>query len=143
MRAWAPLVTCARREMGASWRAAYDGRVNVPLALKAAAVQGACVAIAFFSLVLAPLPETFFMRYGFLAGPLTWLVCAVVTVRILRLPPLTGALAAVVGGATGALVGMSHHDLGIVAGVVAFGAVVGAATERRAVGGRPRAHAGR
>jgi hypothetical protein len=119
-------------------------RVNLPLGIKAAALQGVAVAVTFFALLLAPLPEGFFRENGAFAGPLAWLLCALVTVTVLRLPPAVGALAALVGGLTGALVGMASHTLGLVCAVAAVGAVVAVAGARGPLRkGRRGAAAGR
>jgi hypothetical protein len=100
--------------------------MDLKLAVRAGAVQGVLIGTVFLVLVVLPFPAAFFASYGFIVGPLAWLVCAVATTRILRLGARTGALATVASGAVAVLVGLLHHDLGTVAAVVTFGAVAGA-----------------
>ncbi len=48
------------------------------------------LAVAALSLALGlALPHSFFEDYGWISGPLAWLLCAAITARVLRLP--TGA----------------------------------------------------
>lgn len=56
------------------------------------------LAVAALSLALAAaLPRDFFVDWGWIAGPASWLLCAALTARLLGLPPvptLTGAVLA-------------------------------------------------
>jgi hypothetical protein len=82
---------------------------------RAAAVQGLSVAVLSIALAIA-LPHSFFVDWGWLAGPGAWLLCAVLTATVLRLPlgpTLVGA----------ALAGLPSL-LAVVAGVHWLGAVV-------------------
>jgi hypothetical protein len=64
---------------------------------RAALVQ--LVAVAALSIVLAlALPKSFFEDYGWLSGPLAWVLCAAVTARVLRLPLGLTLLGAVLAG---------------------------------------------
>ena len=83
--------------------------------LRAALVQAAAVAVLSVALALA-LPHSFFEDWGWLAGPGAWMLCALVTARVLRLP-----LAATLLGA--ALAGLPSL-IAVVIGVHWLGAVV-------------------
>jgi hypothetical protein len=61
---------------------------------RAAALQVGTVAALSIALALA-LPHSFFDRWGWLSGPLAWLLCAAITARLLRLPPGRAVLGAV------------------------------------------------
>ena len=97
--------------------------VDSHLLVKAAALQAAIVGAVFVLLVLAPLPEDFFRRYGAITGPTAWILCSLATVRLLGLDAKRGAAAALLGGLAGALAGFADHSLGLVAAVLVFGAV--------------------
>jgi hypothetical protein len=64
---------------------------------RSAAVQ--LVAVAVLSIVLAILlPHSFFDTWGWVTGPLAWMVCAAFTARILDLPLGGTLLGAVLAG---------------------------------------------
>jgi hypothetical protein len=87
---------------------------------RAALVQTVSVAVLAVALALA-LPHSFFQDWGWLAGPAAWLLCALVTARVLRLPwpgVLTGAALAGLPALAGVLVGV--HWLGTALGIAAF-----------------------
>ena len=98
---------------------------------RASVLQALVVGAAFVLLIAAPLPDTFFRDYGLVAGPGAWLVCSAITARLLHLSVATGALAGLAGGAAAVLVGLVSHNVGVVAGVLAFGATVAATVSRR------------
>jgi hypothetical protein len=56
------------------------------------------IAVAVLSIALAiALPKDFFVDWGWIAGPASWLLCAALTARVLALPlvpALTGAVLA-------------------------------------------------
>ncbi|HEU4977933.1 MAG TPA: hypothetical protein VFT42_03470 [Solirubrobacteraceae bacterium] len=81
---------------------------------RAAAAQALGVAVLSAALALA-LPHSFFDTWGWLAGPAAWALCAFVSARVLRLPPLP-----VLAGA--ALAGLPSLAA-VVAGVHWLGAV--------------------
>ncbi|HTR74238.1 MAG TPA: hypothetical protein VMH33_03135 [Solirubrobacterales bacterium] len=57
------------------------------------------VAVAVFSIVLAILlPHSFFDTWGWVTGPLAWLLCAAFTARVLGLPAGNTLLGAVLAG---------------------------------------------
>ena len=82
---------------------------------RAALVQALAVAALSVALVIA-LPHSFFEDWGWLAGPGAWIVCALVTARVVRLP-----IAAILVGA--ALAGLPSI-LAVVVGVHWLGAVL-------------------
>jgi hypothetical protein len=99
--------------------------VNARLFWKSLAVQAIVVAVPFVLLGLA-LDESFFEDWGWLAGPVVWLACAVVTARILALPLGYVLFSAVAGGVAGAIVFLvATHWAGMVAGLLVFAASCG------------------
>ena len=101
--------------------------MDLPLAARAAGLQALAVAVLFALLVAAPLPEDFFEDWGALTGPAAWIVCALATARLLRLPLRVAAPAAAAGGAAGAAVGLGiDNTAGLVVAVVTFWAAAAA-----------------
>lgn len=94
--------------------------IDRSLAVRAGLIQ--LVAVAAVAAVLAlTLPRTFFEDWGWLSGPGSWLVCALITAAALRLPPgltLLGAALAGVPSLLAVLVGL--HWLGALVAVVLF-----------------------
>jgi len=89
---------------------------------RASAVQAAGVALLFALLIAAPLPEGFFREYGWATGPIAWLLCSIVTARVVRLPAAFALLCALASGAAAAAIGLVlSHTVGLVAGVALFG----------------------
>jgi hypothetical protein len=71
--------------------------VDVPTLWRAALVQ--LLAVAALSVALAlVLPHSFFDDWGWIAGPLSWLLCAAFTARLLALPLLPTLAGAVLAG---------------------------------------------
>jgi hypothetical protein len=100
--------------------------VNVRLFWLALAVQAAAVAALSGLLVALPLPDGFFEDWGFLTGPAAWAGCALVTARVLSLPPGYVLFAALAGGVAGALVFLAtSHWPGVGAGLLVFAASCG------------------
>ena len=64
---------------------------------RAALLQLAAVAVLSVALALA-LPHDFFVDWGWIAGPASWLLCAAFTARVLRLPLAPTMLGAVLAG---------------------------------------------
>ena len=64
---------------------------------RAALVQLAAVAVLSLALGLA-LPRDFFEDWGWLTGPVSWMLCAAFTARVLSLPPAPTLLGAVLAG---------------------------------------------
>jgi hypothetical protein len=90
-------------------------------AVKAALTQAAAVAVLSIALAIA-LPHSFFDDYGWIAGPAAWALCALVTARVLGLPPgwtLLGAALAGLPSLVGVVLGA--HWLGAAIAIVLFG----------------------
>jgi hypothetical protein len=89
---------------------------------RAAALQVAAVAVLSIALALT-LPHRFFDDWGWLTGPVAWLVCAALTARLLRLPvgrTLVGATLAGLVSVPAVLLGL--HWLGVVVAIGLFAA---------------------
>jgi hypothetical protein len=87
---------------------------------RAALVQLAAVAVLSLLLGLA-LPHGFFEDWGWIAGPASWLLCAALTARVLRLPlapTLLGAALAGLPSVAAVVVGL--HWAGAVLAVALF-----------------------
>jgi hypothetical protein len=95
--------------------------MNRSLALRAALTQA--LAVAVISVVLGvALDRQFFEDWGWLAGPGAWVLCALVTARVLGMPRGRTVLGAALAGLPslgGVLLGA--HWLGAAIAVVAFG----------------------
>jgi hypothetical protein len=84
---------------------------------RAAAVQAVSVALLAVALGLA-LPRSFFVDWGWLAGPAAWLGCALLTAAVVRLPPRKVLVGAALAGLPSVLaVAIGVHWLGAVLGV--------------------------
>jgi hypothetical protein len=94
--------------------------MSTGLFVRAAVVQ--LVAVAALSAVLGlALPHGFFEDWGWLVGPVAWLVCAALTALMLRLPPRPTLLGAALAGIPSALaVVVGLHWLGAAVAVVLF-----------------------
>jgi len=87
---------------------------------RAAAVQAVSVALLAIALGAA-LPRSFFVDWGWLAGPAAWFACALVTATALRLPVVPALAGAALAGLPSLLaVAIGVHWLGAVFGVVLF-----------------------
>jgi hypothetical protein len=111
--------------------------VNARLFWKALGVQAAAVAVLFAILVAVPLGEDFFEDWGFVVGPIAWLICSLVTGRVLALAAAYVLFSAVAGGVAGAIVLLvTSHWPGMVAALLVFAASCSSydpAAERAAV----------
>jgi hypothetical protein len=70
--------------------------MDVSTLWRAALLQLAAVAVLSIALAIA-LPRDFFVDWGWIAGPASWMLCAAFTARVLSLPlvpTLTGAVLA-------------------------------------------------
>ncbi len=102
---------------------AVNGRAFV----RALAVLTVAIAGAFALLLALPLPRGFFREWGLVTGPCAWILCSVVTGRVLELSARRVAAATALSGVVAALVGVTlAHSAGIVGGLAVFGAVVAA-----------------
>jgi hypothetical protein len=99
--------------------------VNRSVAWRALATQA--IAVAVLSIALAvTLPHSFFVDWGWIAGPTAWGACALLTARVLRLPygqVLLGALLAGLPSLLAVLIGV--HWLGAAIAVGLFAAWCG------------------
>jgi hypothetical protein len=87
---------------------------------RAALVQALAVAVLSIALALA-LPHSFFEDWGWLAGPGAWVVCAMVTARVVGLPiPGTLVGAALAGLPSVLAVVLGVHWLGAVLAIALF-----------------------
>ncbi|HEY1855263.1 MAG TPA: hypothetical protein VGG40_11810 [Solirubrobacterales bacterium] len=87
---------------------------------RAALLQLLAVAVIFTALALT-IPKDFFVDWGWLVGPLAWLLCAGFTARVLGLPlnpTLLGALLAGLPSLVAVVVGA--HEAGMVVALVLF-----------------------
>jgi hypothetical protein len=71
--------------------------MDVPTLWRAALLQLVAVALLSIALGLA-LPHSFFEDWGWIAGPVSWMLCAAFTARMLRLPPGPTLLGAALAG---------------------------------------------
>ncbi len=95
------------------------------LALRAAGVQLLAVAVLALALGLS-LPHSFFVDWGWIAGPAAWMLAATITALVLRLdlrPTLIGAALAGIPSALATLTGL--HWLGALVAIGVFGAWCG------------------
>jgi hypothetical protein len=90
------------------------------IGIKALLVQLVLVGVLAVILALA-LPKSFFEDWGWLTGPLAWLLCAAATARIVGLP-ITGTLVGAVLVGLPALIAvvLGIHWLGTLIAVVLF-----------------------
>ena len=87
---------------------------------RAAAVQAVSVAVLSVALALA-LPHSFFEDWGWVTGPVSWLLCAAFTARVLDLPTGPTLLGAVLAGLPSLLaVAIGLHWLGALVAVGLF-----------------------
>jgi predicted anti-sigma-YlaC factor YlaD len=104
--------------------------VNSRLFWLAIAVQAAAVGVVAGILIALPLSHDFFKDWGFVVGPLAWLLCSLVTARVLSLPVGYVLFAAVAGGVAGTIVMLvASHWPGIAAGLLVFAASCGSYVE--------------
>lgn len=98
---------------------------------RSALLQAGSVALLSIALALA-LPKSFFVDWGWLAGPGAWALCALLTATLLRLPlgpTLIGATLAGIPGLLGVITGV--HWLGVVLAIPVFALWCGALAARR------------
>jgi hypothetical protein len=108
--------------------------VDTSLALRAALIQALGVLVLAVALGLA-LPHSFFEDWGWLAGPAAWMLAALATALILRLPlvrTLCGAALAGMPSALATLAGL--HWLGAALAIVLFALWCGGPAARSLTG---------
>ncbi len=95
-------------------------RIDTNLGMRAALVQAAAVIVLGLATGLT-LSHSFFEDWGWLVGPLAWMLAAFATARVLRLPlapTLLGAALAGIPSGVATLLGL--HWLGAVLAIVLF-----------------------
>ena len=100
-------------------------RIDTNLAMRAALVQAAGVLVLGLATGLA-LSHAFFEDWGWIVGPVAWMLAATATALVLKLPlpaPLLGAALAGLPSAAATLLGL--HWLGAVLAIVLFALWVG------------------
>jgi uncharacterized membrane protein len=98
--------------------------VSVSVLWRTILTQAITVGALFAVLLALPLPTAFFREQGVWIGPLSWLVCSLVTARLLRLSASRAVTAAIASGLAAAVVSsVAGHSAGIIAGVLVFGLV--------------------
>lgn len=76
---------------------AAEKKFDTPTLWRAALVQ--LLAVAVLSLILGlALPHDFFVDWGWIAGPASWMLCAAFTARVLSLPLVPTLIGAVLAG---------------------------------------------
>jgi hypothetical protein len=90
---------------------------------RAALTQALLVAALFAILIALPLGDDFFEDWGWISGPVAWILCAAVAGRILSLPASLVVFAALAGGVAGFLVSLvAGHTVGLIVAVAVFAA---------------------
>ncbi len=87
---------------------------------RSALVQLVSVGVLFVVLAIL-LPHSFFEDWGWLTGPIAWILCAALTARVLSLPlgsTLLGAVLVGIPDAIFVLIGL--HELGGVIAIILF-----------------------
>ena len=97
--------------------------MNSTLFWKSLAVQAVAVLVLSGVLVALPLGDDFFEDYGFVAGPVAWIACTLVTARVVQIPLAFALFAALAGGVAGTIVlVVASHWAGVAAALLVFGA---------------------
>ena len=87
---------------------------------RSAVVQLVAVGVLFAILAIL-LPKSFFESWGWIAGPVAWMLCATLTARVLRLPLGNTLLGAVLAGIPDAIcVVIGLHNIGDVIAIILF-----------------------
>jgi hypothetical protein len=87
---------------------------------RTAAIQTTAVGVLFAILAIL-LPKSFFESWGWIAGPVAWMLCAALTARLLRLPMKSTLLGAVLAGIPDAIcVVIGLHNIGDVIAIALF-----------------------
>ena len=87
---------------------------------RSALVQLIAVGVLFAILAIL-LPKSFFESWGWIAGPVAWMLCATLTARVLRLPLGNTLLGAVLAGIPDAIcVVIGLHNIGDVIAIILF-----------------------
>jgi hypothetical protein len=103
-------------------RVSHNRGMDRSVLWRAAAVQAVSVAVLSVALAVA-LPHSFFEDWGWLAGPAAWLLCALVTAGVVRLPAarvLVGAVLAGLPSLLAVIVGVHWLGAAIAVGLFAL-----------------------
>jgi hypothetical protein len=94
---------------------------------RAALVFAAVVAVEAGILIALPLGHDFFKDYGIVVGPLAWVIGAIITALILKLPWSLALFAAAAGGVCAVIVTVAgaKHWIGPIVGIAVFAACCG------------------
>jgi hypothetical protein len=107
--------------------------MDTSLLWRSALVQLLAVGVIFAALAIL-LPHSFFDDWGWLTGPVAWMLCAALTARVLSLPLGTTLLGAVLAGIPDAIfVVLGLHELGGVIAIVLFALWCARMPRRRAL----------
>jgi hypothetical protein len=94
--------------------------VDRSVLLRSGLVQALAVAVAAVALAAA-LPRSFFDDWGWLTGPAVWGACALLTARVVRLPPAPVLVGAALAGLPAIVaVAVGVHWLGVALGIPLF-----------------------
>ena len=94
--------------------------MDLPTLWRAASIQFLAVLLLAGALGAA-LPRSFFESYGWIAGPLSWLLCAAITSWFVRLPARLVLLGAAIAGLPSLLfVLLGAHWLGALVAIALF-----------------------
>jgi hypothetical protein len=97
--------------------------VDPRLFWKSLIVQALLVGALFGVLIALPLGDEFFEDYGFIVGPLAWLLCSAGTARILSVPLAYVLFSAVAAGVCGLIVLLAaSHIAGMIVALLVFAA---------------------
>ena len=95
-------------------------RMNRSTLWRAALVQSVAVAVLSVALAVA-LPHSFFVDWGWVAGPAAWAACALLCARVLGLPVARTLLGAALAGLPSVLaVAIGVHWLGAALAICLF-----------------------
>ncbi len=94
--------------------------MDLAILWRAALIQ--LIAVAVLSIILAiALSHSFFVSWGWLAGPAAWISCSALTARLLGLALVPALIGAILAGIPSAIaVVLNLHWLGAAAAVVLF-----------------------
>ena len=106
--------------------------MNTALLPRAAGVQLLLVGVLFAVLALT-VPHDFFEDHGMVVGPVAWVVCSLVTGRLLRLPLVRTILATLASGLTAGLVGIAvEHVISLPVAIAVFALICAAEPQPQA-----------
>jgi hypothetical protein len=107
--------------------------MDVSVLWRAALVQLVAVGVLFAVLAIL-LPHSFFDSWGWIVGPVAWMLCAALTARVVRLPLGPTLLGAVLAGIPDAIcVVIGLHTVGDVIAIILFALWCGRMPRQRTV----------